>query len=415
MTPLSLFDPPPPAEAPVLTVSELTAQIRASLEEAFPAVRVSGEISNLARPASGHVYLTLKDSQAQIRGVVWRNTASKLKFNLTDGLEVVAHGRLSVYPPRGDYQLYVEELQPKGMGALELALRQLMDKLQKRGWFDAERKKPLPRYPRRIGIVTSPSGAAVRDMLRILPRRWPAADIVLCPVLVQGEGAAAEIAAAVRRLNFLRAVDVMIVGRGGGSLEDLWAFNEEVVAEAIVLSRIPVVSAVGHQTDFTVSDFVADVRAATPSEAAELVVPDRAEVSKQILGLGQRMAVVLAERVRQARQRLDDLARRRALRHPRERLQELAQTLDDKGERLRRAAAVFVERQQQRIAAAAGKLSSLSPLNVLGRGYSLTQLESTEVLVRSADQVAVGDRLRTRLARGRVVSRVEAVEGEEQS
>src|SRR5262245_18897168 len=265
-----------PEGVKVLSVSELTQEIKGILEEGFPKVWVAGEVSNLAKPSSGHLYLTLKDSQSQLRAVIWRGIALRLKFDRRDGMEVIVRGRIGVYAPRGEYQLMIEELHPKGVGAQELALRQLLEKLFRLGWFDKARKKPLPRFPRRLALVTSRSGAAVRDMLEILARRWPAAEVWVCPVRVQGEGAAQEIAAGIRLVNRLGAdggapVDVLIVGRGGGSVEDLWPFNEECVARAIYESAIPVVSAVGHEIDLTVADRVADCRALTPSEAAERV------------------------------------------------------------------------------------------------------------------------------------------------
>ncbi len=396
-----------PSAAKALTISELTRQLRGLLEEAFPSVWITGEISNLARPPSGHLYFSLKDADAQIRAVIWRSQASRLRFDLSDGLEVLARGRISVYAPRGDYQIQIEEIQPKGMGALELAFRQLQEKLAGRGWFAPERKKRLPRFPRRIALVTSPTGAAIRDMLRIIPRRWPAAEICLHPVAVQGDGAAAQIASAIGQINRWRSADVLIVGRGGGSLEDLWAFNEEVVAEAIFRSAIPIISAVGHQTDFTIADFVADQRAATPSEAAELVVPDWLEIRQRLEALGRRMSVLAAERLQRLRQKLDALAQRHVLRQPLERLRTLDQQLDEKSSRLARAVQVYADGAKRRLQHAAAQLDSLSPLNVLGRGYSLTMIETSETLLRKADQVKVGERIVTRLAQGSVVSRVE--------
>src|SRR5262249_20049606 len=267
-----------PQGVTVLSIGELTRQGKGLIEGEFPEIWVSGEVSNLGGPSSGHLYLTLKDSEAQLRTVIYRGIALRLKFDLKDGVEVIARGRLNVYVPRGEYQLSVEQLQPKGIGPLELAFQQLREKLFVKGYFDPKRKKRLPRFPRRVVLVTSPTGAAVRDMLEVLGRRWPAAEVWVCPVPVQGDGAGLKIAEAIGRLNRLREIDVMIVGRGGGSLEDLWAFNEECVAQAIFASHIPVVSGVGHETDHTIADMVADVRALTPTEAAERVVPSRDEL-----------------------------------------------------------------------------------------------------------------------------------------
>jgi exodeoxyribonuclease VII large subunit len=293
------------------------------------------------------------------------------------------------------------------MGALELAFQQLKEKLFQRGWFAEERKKPLPRFPRRIGLVTSGSGAAIRDMLRIIPRRWPAAEILVCPVQVQGDGAREQIAAAIGLLNRLQAVDVMIVGRGGGSLEDLWAFNEEIVAAAIFHSKIPVISAVGHEVDYTIADFVADHRAATPSEAAELVVPDQVEVRGALAAMRQRLHGRLLQRLMHARQQLDQLAQRRVLRQPLERLREREQKLDGLAERARRAVKVSLDRRRGLLERAAARLASLSPLHVLARGYSLTRKQSDGKLLRSAAEVQQGERLVTRLCQGELVSVVE--------
>jgi exodeoxyribonuclease VII large subunit len=396
-----------PEGVKVLSVSELTQEVKAILEDGFAAVWVAGEVSNLARPSSGHVYLTLKDSGAQVRAVVFRGVAMRLRFELHDGLDVIARGRLSVYQPRGEYQLVVEELQPKGLGALELALRQLREKLFRLGYFAPERKKPLPRYPRRVALVTSPTGAAVRDMLEILGRRWPAAETWVCPVRVQGDGAAQEVAAALQLLNRLGQVDVIIVGRGGGSVEDLWAFNEECVAQAIFYSRIPVVSAVGHEIDLTIADLVADRRALTPSEAAELVTPNRWEIVEGLRGLAGQLRAALWQRLELARGRLLDLAQRRAFRLPLERVRDGERRVDELGERLRRAVRLRLDRAREALGAQAAQLESLSPLNVLGRGYSLTRREADQVVVRHVDQVRPGDRLVTYVQHGRIVSRVE--------
>ena len=396
-----------PEGVKVLSVSELTHEVKGLLEDGFSAVWVAGEVSNLARPSSGHVYLTLKDSGAQLRAVVFRGVAMRLRFELHDGLDVIARGRLSVYQPRGEYQLVVEELQPKGLGALELALRQLREKLFRLGYFAPERKKPLPRYPARVALVTSPTGAAVRDMLEILGRRWPAAETWVCPVRVQGEGAAQEVAAALQLLNRLGQVDVIIVGRGGGSVEDLWAFNEECVAHAIFQSRIPVVSAVGHEIDLTIADLVADRRALTPSEAAELVTPNRWEIVEALRGLAGQLRAALWQRLELARGRLQDLAQRRSFRLPLERVRDGDRRVDELGDRLRRAMRQRLGRAREGVGAQAARLESLSPLNVLGRGYSLTRREADQVVMRHADQVRPGDRLVTHIQHGRIVSRVE--------
>ncbi len=298
---------PPPSQS--LTVSQLTAQIKNALEGEFPSVWVVGEISNYSRPQSGHSYFTLKDDQAQIRAVMWRSTASRLKFDLADGLDVVCHGHVDVYAPRGSYQLVVDELQPKGVGALELALRKLREKLAAEGLFDPARKRKLPAFPRRIAFVTSPTGAAVHDFLQVLRRRWRGVDVLIIPARVQGDGAAQEIVAGIRLANRLSPrPDVLVVGRGGGSLEDLWSFNEEPVVRAIAASKIPTVSAVGHEIDVTLSDLVADVRALTPSEAAERIVPAAEEISVRMNAFQQRLRHAVHRRVMWLRARLDGLA-----------------------------------------------------------------------------------------------------------
>jgi exodeoxyribonuclease VII large subunit len=391
----------------IWTVSEFTQEVKTLLEQGFASVWVAGEISNLSRPSSGHVYLTLKDAQAQVPAVLYRGIALRLRFELKDGLAVIVRGRLSVYPPQGKYQLVIEQLEPKGVGAVELALRQLREKLFRLGFFDPKRKRRLPRFPKRLALVTSPTGAAVRDMLEILGRRWPLADVYICPVRVQGETAADEITRAIRWLNKLAHVEVIILGRGGGSVEDLWPFNAEGVAQAIFESRIPVVSAVGHETDVTIADLVADRRALTPSEAAELVVPDRDELRQGLDAAAERLRETLTNRLRQARQRLQAVAERRVFRQPLERVREAERRLDELDERQGRAVRQAVLRARQRTEALAGQLETLSPLRVLGRGYSLTRRAEDNAVVRSAEQVQVGERLVTVVERGRIVSRVE--------
>jgi exodeoxyribonuclease VII large subunit len=394
-------------EQPILTVSQLTRQIKDAVEGSFPAVWVQGEVTNCQRAGSGHIYLTLKDDTAQIRAVVWRTTAARLKFDLRDGLEVVAAGPVEVYETRGTYQLIVEQLLPQGVGALELAFRQLCEKLSAEGLFAVERKRRLPRFPRRIALITSPTGAAVRDMLQVISRRWQGTNIVIVPVAVQGDGAAAQIAAALRSVHRLPHVDVVITGRGGGSLEDLWAFNEESVARAIFDCRIPVVSAVGHEIDVTIADLVADVRALTPSEAGELVVPFLDEVRAELLRLQQHLLQALRSQAVTARARLEALGSRRVLTRPGERIHELFRQIDELELRARRATAHRLVVVREQLAAAGGKLEALSPLKVLERGYSVTRLVPSGAVVRSSEQVRAGDLLETLLQSGKITSRVE--------
>ena len=395
----------------VLSVSELTGQIKGTLEGRFGAVWVSGEISNFSRPQSGHCYLTLKDDGAQIRAVMWRNTARAARFELHDGLEVICQGYLDVYAPRGSYQLVIQKIEPKGLGALERALRLLREKLAAEGLFDAARKRPLPRFPRRIAFVTSPTGAAVRDFLEVLRRRWRDVHVLIVPVRVQGDGAAAEIAAGIELVNrLIDPVDVLVVGRGGGSLEDLWCFNEELVVRAIYASRIPVVSAVGHEIDVTLSDLVADVRALTPSEAAERVVPAAEELREFLNRQHHRLGAALRGRFNLARTRVDGVANCRVFRKPLERVQLLGRQLDELQARSARAIGRRIEVAKACLQERASQLESLSPLGVLARGYSLTTRHPSGDIVGAADQVAAGDRLRTRLATGEVISRVEQIE-----
>jgi exodeoxyribonuclease VII large subunit len=395
----------------ILSVSDLTEYIKTLLEDTFPSVWVTGEISNFSRPQSGHCYLTLKDDSAQIRATLWRNTASRVRFDLRDGLEVVCKGHLDVYAPRGTYQLVIDSIEPKGIGALELALRQLREKLAKEGLFDAARKRPLPKWARRIAVVTSPTGAAIHDFLQVLGRRWRGADVLIVPTRVQGDGAAKEIAAAIKLANRLPlAIDCLVVTRGGGSLEDLWAFNEEPVVRAIYASRIPVISAIGHEIDITLADLVADIRALTPSEAAELVAPAAADVVRHFRELEKRIKSTMRWRLSAAQSRLEAAARHRAFRRPLSRIEDLSRKLDDLDLRLTRGLAQRMQDARGLLTEAAGKLSALSPLAVLSRGYSVTTHEATRQVVRDASDLAVGETLHTRFANGSTVSRVENVE-----
>jgi exodeoxyribonuclease VII large subunit len=436
----------------VLTVAALSQQLAAVMEERFPAVWVEGEVSNFKVYGSGHAYFTLKDEAAQLRCVLFRNRARRIRFEPKDGLHVVAFGAVEVYAPRGEYQLVVELLEPRGLGALQLAFEQLKERLGAEGLFDPARKRPLPRFPRKIGLVTSPSGAALRDMLRVIGRRFGEIHIVVAPARVQGDGAAGEVAQGIRELNALGDVDVIIVGRGGGSLEDLWAFNDEMLARTIAASKVPVVSAVGHEVDVTIADFVADVRAATPSNAAELVVKEKRAVVESLADLTVRLQRGVGRALAAHRGRLERAAGRRVLTDPARPLRDLERRLDDARARLRQAALRAVTRgghrvelaerglrglnpvtravhgrraltdlhgrlargvhraldgARHRVAAAAGRLDSLSPLAVLGRGYSLT-LTPARRIVRSWREVRAGDPVRVLLHEGSLDCRVDA-------
>ncbi len=398
-------------EQRVQTVSQLTAQFKNVVEREFPAVWVAGEISNFSRPQSGHCYFTLKDDTAQIRGVLWRGTAARIKFDLHDGLEVICQGRLDVYPPRGSYQLVVERMEPQGIGSLELALRKLREKLGQEGLFDADRKQPLPKFPRRIAVVTSPTGAAIRDFLEVLRRRWRGMEVLIIPVAVQGDTAAGQIAEGIRLANQIEPrPDVLVVGRGGGSVEDLWAFNEELVVRAIAASHIPTVSAVGHEIDVTLSDLAADVRALTPTEAAELVVPSAQGVAEWMHSLSSRMRNVLVGQVATHRSRLDAIASRPAFARPLDGVHHLSRQADDLATRLHGAIQVNLREQQNQVAAISGKLETLSPLAVLRRGYSLTQDPTTDRLITSTKSLKKGQQIATRLAEGNVLSTIDTIE-----
>lgn len=442
--------------SPLLTVTELTRQIRSNLEQQFPAVWVEGEISNLRCPSSGHQYLTLKDQSSQIRAVLFRSQAQRLKFALQDGLEVLALGRVTVYEPRGDYQLLLEAVEPKGMGELQLAFMQLKAKLEAEGLFHESRKQPLPIFPERIGVVTSPVGAVLHDVLTIVHRRWPLAHILLAPVAVQGQAATGQIAEAIQMFNEWsppsEKVEVLIVGRGGGSLEDLWAFNEEQVVRAIAASHIPIVSAVGHETDVTLADLAADCRAPTPSAAAELVVPDGARVKDQVghyrIRLERSLKSLISAftvRVQRSQQRLpeprliigqfvqrvDDLERQlyqkvkqwfrniqlvllqhqsaiweanplMTIHREQERLSVLNRQLVQGMQNL-----VLLRRHQAKLSIS--QMHQLSPLGVLARGYGIVKdLRNGKVLKKSTD-TTVGAEVQATLSEGELVCRVERI------
>lgn len=380
---------------------------------AFPRVIVTGEISGLTRASSGHVYFTLKDEASQIKAVMWRSSAIKLKFDLRDGLAVEAIGGVEVYAPRGQYQLMVERLTPQGIGPLELAFRQLHAKLAAEGLFDVARKRPLPRFPKRIAVITSPAGAAVHDILQILLRRWPGVNVVVVPVPVQGSEAAPKIAAALGMVHRLPDVDVVICGRGGGSLEDLWAFNEELVARAIAQCRIPVISAVGHETDVTIADLVADQRALTPSEAAERVIPVKAEWVQHLDQLRDRLCSSLVGLTNSRRKELEQLKKRRALAKPLEQIHRFSRELDDLEARLKQGWKRKLASLSAELESAGRALQALSPLAVLERGFSISKRVPGGDLIQSVNQVQVGDRLATLVADGQILSQVLQVDADD--
>jgi exodeoxyribonuclease VII large subunit len=420
-----------PSEKKIISVSDLTRRIKKSIEDSIRYVWVAGEMSNYKGPGpSGHLYFTLKDAESQIPCAMWKGMANRLRFEPENGMEVIAFGKVDVYVPYGKYQLIVEDMEPRGVGSLQLKFEQLKEKLQKEGLFDAARKRPIPFLPRKLAIVTSPTGAAVADMIRTLRSRCPSLHVIVYPVKVQGDGAAQEIAAAIGHLNLsMPDLDVRIVGRGGGSIEDLWAFNEEVVARAIFTSRIPVISAVGHETDTTISDFVADLRALTPTDGAVKAVPKLDDLQLSLGDLDSKLRRALKSRAELFRSQLDGYREGRALGRVAELPNLLKQRLDDLSGRLHAGlpqlpkivrqrvdhlasllqadARRRLENAQARLRQAAASLEALSPVAILGRGYSITRLESTQEILKDAAEVKPGDRIVSRLGTGQIISRVE--------
>ncbi len=440
-----------PGKSPrqVLTVSELTLLVRDTLEVRFSDLWVEGEVSNLRSPGSGHLYFTLKDHSSQIRAVLFRSASLRLRFAPRDGMQVIAQGRLTVYEPRGEYQLVIESLEPKGLGALQLAFEQLKERLAREGLFSPDRKRPLPAFPGKVGVVTSLDGAAVRDIVSVLHRRCPILSVIIAPVPVQGEGAAARIAEAIRLLSLSGLVDVIIVGRGGGSLEDLWSFNEEVVVRAIAESKVPVVSAVGHEIDYTLADFAADYRAATPSAAAEAVAPVLDEVVERLHELMERACravrlylagaanrlqscqssfAIWRFRVQRESQRLDDMRSRlmmgmrktlvemhqrvSAFHHallvqsPLAPLKEACTLVPQLLKRLKQQMGTVLHTKRQALQSHLMSLENLSPLAILKRGYSIVQTVPDGRLVRQADDVSVGDEVQITLSVGQLLCAV---------
>lgn len=389
----------------ILTVSEITERVKGTLEEEYKSVWVEGEISNFARPMSGHCYLTLKDKDSQIRVVIFKYCAQKLTFKLENGLKVLVYGNVTVYPSRGEYQLMGLRVEPKGIGALQLAFEQLKKKLHAEGLFDEEHKKEIPFLPQRIGVVTSGTGAAIRDILHVLDRRFANMHILIVPVKVQGDGAAEEIARAIAMLNEYHDVDIMIVGRGGGSIEDLWAFNEEIVARAIYDSVIPVISAVGHEVDFTISDFVADMRAPTPSVAAEMVVARKDLLEERVRDCAMRITRNIAVCIDRKKQQLDVLRNSYFFRQPRTIIEQYVLRLDDLINTLTSQMTMCFKERSMMFVQVCEKLEMLSPLGVLARGYSVTYNEHGSVVKKVADAV-VGGAITTRVCNGVIHSQV---------
>ena len=395
-------DPVPVPSVRPLTVSELTAKIKGLLESvpALQDVSLEGEISNFSRAASGHLYFTMKDSEAAIDCVMWRSAAARLTWKPEQGIAALARGRISLYPPRGRYQLIVDALRPAGLGDLHARFEELCDRLRAEGLFDEDRKRPLPPYPRVLGVVTSPQAAALRDVLNVLGRRYPLVRVLLAPALVQGDQAPPQIISALRTLDAREDVDLILIIRGGGSLEDLWAFNDEWVARAIVDCQHPVISGVGHETDFTVTDFVADLRAPTPSAAAELAVPDQLELGQQIAAWADWLEVSMERRLEQMRASLGQQQRALQRLSPRARVDAHRQDVDELTRRAGRAVSHTLVLRRSLLSGLQARLIALSPLATLERGYAIVREAGTGEVVRSVGQVSSGDSVSIRVRDG---------------
>ncbi len=395
-----------------LTVREITAHVKQLIDrsELLRDVQVVGEISNFTRHRSGHLYFSLKDEHATLNCVCFRSAAGRLQFEPGDGQRVIAGGEVTVYEKGGRYQLIARWMRPDGLGALAVALEKLKAKLEEEGLFDPSRKRPLPRFPGTIGIVTSPTGAAVRDMVTVIGRRFPLVRVKVFPALVQGDEAPASIVASLRQADATPGLDVIIVGRGGGSIEDLWAFNDERVARAIFGSRVPVVSAVGHETDYTIADLVADVRAPTPSAAAELVVPDCRELMAGLAAIENRLARAVRRRVENGRSLLDTLSARPGLRQPQQLLAEYSIRVDEATRDLTNAVRARHQRYQAALEALGGKLDALGPMGVLSRGYSICRRSADGVVVTNSTQVTAGEDVEITVHRGTIVATTQSTE-----
>lgn len=395
----------------VLSVSQLNRYIKMNFDadENLANIFISGEISNFTNHyRTGHLYFTLKDDSAAVRAVMFNSSAKRLKFMPEDGMKIIARGRVSVYEASGQYQLYVDDMQPDGVGALNLAYEQLKEKLQKEGLFSELHKKPLPPYPEKVGVITSPTGAAVRDIINVLGRRFPYAEIVFCPVLVQGEGAHLQLTDAVNMFNSERAADVIIIGRGGGSIEDLWEFNDEGLARAVYNSEIPVISAVGHETDFTICDFVADMRAPTPSAAAELAVPDANELQYALSALKNRMFLNVSSGIADRRSRLEYLTSKGALKSPDEMLSNRSQRLDTAFSKMLSSYENRIGGKKVEFISAATALSKLDPMSVLMRGFAFVS-DKNGKNVYSSQALAKGDKINVRFHDGSAVCEVKEI------
>lgn len=396
----------------VYTVSEITKEIKTLLEENIPTIWVEGEVSNFTLHSSGHRYFSLKDENSQIRCVFWKWQAYSLSFEIEDGMKVIALGNITIYERNGQYQLNIIKLKPLGIGKLELEFQRLKEKLFKEGLFDESHKIPIPKFPQTIGVVTSPTGAAIRDIIEIIQRRAPDVKIILNPVKVQGPGAAEEIAQAIYDFNEYKKVNLLIVGRGGGSLEDLWAFNEEIVARAIYDSKIPVISAIGHEIDFTIADFVADLRVPTPSAAAELAVRDRAEICRELNTLINRLITLQSSSIDHLKQRVESAIKSYGFKRPMDLVGQLTQRTDELTKSLFKEIKNCFEFRKTSLSLFMGKLNALSPLAVFKRGFSLTRKLPELLIIKDAGILKIDDRVEVKFLKGRIESKVEKVDKE---
>ncbi|MCF7806003.1 MAG: exodeoxyribonuclease VII large subunit [Candidatus Marinimicrobia bacterium] len=392
----------------IYSVSEINQQIKQILEPNFAGIWLEGELSNFKHHSSGHMYFSIKDADSEIRGVMWRGLNQSLRFRPEDGMQLLAQGDISVYEPRGQYQIVVRQMQPAGKGDLQVAFEQLKEKLREEGLFAEERKRPLPAYPLTIGVVTSPTGAAFRDILNVLQRRAPYVRVILAGSRVQGDGAAREIVRGIEQLNRLEEPDVIIIGRGGGSLEDLWPFNEEIVARAVVDSRLPIISAVGHEVDFSISDFCADYRAPTPSAAAEVVARDTDELLSELKATKDRLRERLQGRIERLKSRLESIESHYVFRIPGQRLETATQKLDDLYSRMESDIAGIIRDKSQVVASYRKQLELMHPDRILKRGYSITRDDEGKV-IRNARDVEIGDILHTKFADGTTESEVQTI------
>jgi exodeoxyribonuclease VII large subunit len=399
----------------IFSISELTSRIKETLEVGFNNIWVEGEISTLRTPISGHQYFILKDKSAQCKAVIFKNVSKNIKFKLEELTQVLAFGSIDVYAKRGDYQLIITKIEPKGVGALQLAFLQLKEKLEKEGLFDPKYKKDIPESPQKIGIITSPTGAAIKDILNVIERRFSNIHILIYPVKVQGKEAAGEIAEGIQVFNKTKKVDVLIIGRGGGSIEDLWAFNEEIVARAIFESQIPIISAVGHEIDYVISDFVADLRAPTPSAAAEMVVKDQKEVINKITHLENTLYLQIKNYIDNQKNKLELLDSSYVFKQLSDRINNYHQILDEYIDKIDSRLSLIIEKCKSAFGQLTGRLNSLSPLAILSRGYSVTFKLPEKTIIKNASQLKQGDKLEHKLNKGKVISLVEKIISENKS